>query len=532
GNTGSARNNVNVRATGGSGGRGGDGTSVRSNSGGEAENEIDDIEIESNGRSRIGIDLRFNARGGDSIAAGDASGGAGGDVDVNVDPTARTGDSGRANAQSSATNYGVTGNAWSSVTGGPVAISGASGRTGDTGATSSGPVDVGLGLVGLSGVLNSQSGPASSARRRGNDDTSLSLDEVRAGDNRGNRHDGNRHDDDRDGDARSGESGRSGNTGDATAIDNPISVANTGANSSSVSTSGDTGNATNDIDIRATSGDGGRGGDDLEVESDEGGEAENEIDDIDIDDIEIEVEDDEDGAARNNRIDIDLRFNATGGDSIAAGRSNGGAGGDVDVDASPRATSGRSGATTSQSSATNYGVTGNAWSAIVSSPSARSGNSGRTGDTGRAEASPVSIDDALIGGDDVTGGDARSGRSGRSGNTGDATAVSNPISTANTGANASSVSTSGDTGNASNDLDIRATGGDGGRGGDDLEVESDEGGEAENEVDDIDIEDIELEIEGDDVNARNNRIDIDLRFNATGGDSIAAGDFSGGDGGD
>ena len=74
-------------------------------------------------------------------------------------------------------------------------------------------------------------------------------------------------------------------------------------------------------------------------------------------------------------------INATGGDSIAVASADGGSGGSVDIDVSPVAISGDSGATTAQSSATNTGNTGPASSTSVSNPVSISGNSGDTGRT-------------------------------------------------------------------------------------------------------------------------------------------------------
>src|SRR5207253_6665332 len=71
--------------------------------------------------------------GGDSIANANANGGNGGSVEATIDPLAVSGDSGASTAQSSATNTGDTGAASSTAVSSPVALSGRSGPTGDTG---------------------------------------------------------------------------------------------------------------------------------------------------------------------------------------------------------------------------------------------------------------------------------------------------------------------------------------------------------------------------------------------------------------
>src|SRR5207245_1435792 len=78
-----------------------------------------------------------------SIAVGDASGGDGGSVRVRVIPTAISGDSGSAVAQSSATNTGNTGSAGSAANSTPLATSGPSGSTGAAGGRRAGSGDSG-----------------------------------------------------------------------------------------------------------------------------------------------------------------------------------------------------------------------------------------------------------------------------------------------------------------------------------------------------------------------------------------------------
>ncbi|MDP8938632.1 MAG: hypothetical protein M3O23_13050, partial [Actinomycetota bacterium] len=77
------------------------------------------------------------AIGGASIAIGSANGGAGGAATVSANPVAITGNSGHAVAQSSATNFGWTGPAFSLAVSNPVALSGRSGSTGATGPAAS-----------------------------------------------------------------------------------------------------------------------------------------------------------------------------------------------------------------------------------------------------------------------------------------------------------------------------------------------------------------------------------------------------------
>src|SRR5205085_5163149 len=79
----------------------------------------------------------------DSITLGDASGGDGGSLKVTIIPTAISGISGDAVAQSSATNTGNTGSASSAANSTPLATSGSSGATGDANGRRAGSGDSG-----------------------------------------------------------------------------------------------------------------------------------------------------------------------------------------------------------------------------------------------------------------------------------------------------------------------------------------------------------------------------------------------------
>jgi hypothetical protein len=146
-----------------------------------------------------------------------------------------------------------------------------------------------------------------------------------------------------------------------------VSVANSGADATSNATSGSTGAARNDLGILALAGDGGSGGVALPVAG-------------------------PGGVAVNLGIGL-----ALGGSSIAVGDASGGNGGNVAVLAVPIALSGSSGGTSAQSSSTNTGHTGPAWSGAVSVPVAISGHSGSTGATGPATSNPTAINFAILG---------------------------------------------------------------------------------------------------------------------------------------
>ncbi|MDQ6928507.1 MAG: hypothetical protein M3159_07580, partial [Actinomycetota bacterium] len=94
------------------------------------------------------------AVGGSSVAIGDASGGNGGNVVVLAVPIALSGSSGGVSAQSSSTNTGDTGPAWSGAVSVPIAISGSSGSTGATGPATSNPTAINLGLLGFAIVFD------------------------------------------------------------------------------------------------------------------------------------------------------------------------------------------------------------------------------------------------------------------------------------------------------------------------------------------------------------------------------------------
>jgi hypothetical protein len=166
--------------------------------------------------------------GGDSIAVASANGGNGGSVGIRINPLAVSGDSGTAIGQSSATNTGNTGPASSTSISSPVAISGDSGSTGRTGDVRSNVAAVNTAIKGRAVV---------------------------------------------DGGAGSGNSGNSGRTGNANAVGVAVSNANSGAQSSSNAVSGDTGNAVNNVAVRATGGNGGNGGDNVRARSGRGGNA-------------------------------------------------------------------------------------------------------------------------------------------------------------------------------------------------------------------------------------------------------------------
>jgi hypothetical protein len=72
---------------------------------------------------------------------------------VTANPVAVTGNSGNATAQSSATNTGWTGAAFSQAVSNPVALSGRSGATGPTGAATSSPAAVNTAILGIAIAL-------------------------------------------------------------------------------------------------------------------------------------------------------------------------------------------------------------------------------------------------------------------------------------------------------------------------------------------------------------------------------------------
>jgi hypothetical protein len=168
------------------------------------------------------------AVGGDSIAVANASGGSGGSVVLHIDPVAITGNSGATTAQSSATNTGNTGPASSTSVSSPVAVSGNSGSTGGTGDVHT---SVSASNTAIKGKVNV------------------------------------------DADARSGDSGNSGRTGNAVAVGNAVSNANSGATSVSNAQSGSTGDAVNNVAVRATGGNGGDGGNNATARSGRAGNA-------------------------------------------------------------------------------------------------------------------------------------------------------------------------------------------------------------------------------------------------------------------
>ncbi|MDP9071595.1 MAG: hypothetical protein M3N68_10025, partial [Actinomycetota bacterium] len=153
-----------------------------------------------------------------------------------------------------------------------------------------------------------------------------------------------------------------------------VSTANSGANATSLATSGDTGDAANLVVVAGvTGGDGGEGGD-VDVTGGIARGGDNRINVVD-----------RDPAADPDDEDVTIGdVVATGGRTAAVGRANGGAGGDVTVTTNPVAVSGNSGEVTAQSSATNYGKTGDATSILDANPTAISGDSGDTGETGDA----------------------------------------------------------------------------------------------------------------------------------------------------
>src|SRR5581483_11013932 len=123
----------------------------------------------------------------------------------------------------------------------------------------------------------------------------------------------------------------------ATAVGGAVSSANSGAWSNAQSTSGDTGNVSNDVHVRGAGGAGGNGGDRASARSGRAGDANSRV-----------------RVGNRSRVRIGA---VTGGDSIANVDANGGDGGGVKIDASPTAASGNSGASTAQSSSTNTGNT-------------------------------------------------------------------------------------------------------------------------------------------------------------------------------
>src|SRR5205085_7085685 len=145
------------------------------------------------------------------------------------------------------------------------------------------------------------------------------------------------------------------------------SHANTGAATEATSVSGNTGAAANAVNALLLGGNGASGGDKARVRSGRAGDAKAR----------------QTISGRGNRVTLG---SVTGGDSIANGSVNGGAGGDVHSDQSPTAVSGDSGLSRAQSSATNTGNTGPACSTANASPVAASGGSGASGNTGEAKA--------------------------------------------------------------------------------------------------------------------------------------------------
>src|SRR4029077_1394623 len=116
----------------------------------------------------------------------------------------------------------------------------------------------------------------------------------------------------------SGASGNTGATGDTSATGVASSIANSGAASRATSASGNTGDAANAVRATLIGGRGGAGGDNARVSSGRAGDAR----------ARQSIQ------GRNNRVSLGA---VTGGDSIADGSVNGGAGGDVHSDQSPSA---------------------------------------------------------------------------------------------------------------------------------------------------------------------------------------------------